>query len=129
MYKINGVLLEGENPRILLGNLLSSVPLLKFWSEDALEKLLYGCVDIVSQYSKEMIRENNDRLGSKRIRYSNFLKLKDKILFRFGRVKSREDKLKYIYGLILSMEGKGLLPGFGFSNSSNFQQRVRSQIL
>jgi hypothetical protein len=125
-YLINGEMIREENPKMILSDLLSSVPLLKYWSYDAQKELLKGLVKILQSYSREKIKDLKEidrnnltekeirTIGAKKAKLSRFINWGNSVVKRFPKSETRA--LSYIYEKILGGEGKGLLRGFGFSN-------------
>jgi hypothetical protein len=125
-YLINGRMIREENPKAILSDLLSSVPLLKYWSYDAQKELLRGLLEILQLYSRERIKDLKEidrnnltekeirTIGAKKAKLTRFINWGNSVVKCFPKNEMRA--LSYIYGMILRGEGKGLLRGFRFSN-------------
>ena len=112
---LNGNTVEIESPDEILSHVFSNCGNLKFWSEDALEVLFIGMIELALEYCGHCLAQKDVEDKSK---YTGFIRAAKRKLFYFHKEKKSKAKiLGWIYDSILQSEDLCTLRGFRFANS------------
>ena len=109
--KVNGITLMSWEPRHILSTMLSSIPNLHLWSQDALVDAYIGMIDMVIEYCHDV---KDKYKGGDKAKFTRFIK-KAENMKKF----IYSDQVRMVnkfYDTILANDGLGLLPHFGVSN-------------
>ena len=117
-FILNGEPIYTSDPKEILQEIFCSVPDILFWSAEALREFVTGTFSMINEFGvqvKQELKENNSTVsGDVSRRFSKFATWTTKSAKFIPR--DRDRLINYIFDLILTCEGKGLLPHFGMSN-------------
>jgi hypothetical protein len=105
-------------PKEILQAVFGSVPDITFWSSEALREFVIGTFGMINEFGVHVKQElkliNSAVTGDVSRQFSKFSTWTKKAAKFIPR--DRDKLINYIYDMILSCEGKGLLPHFGMTN-------------
>jgi hypothetical protein len=112
-FYLGDVPIPETNPKKLFAIVLSSISDITFWSTEAIIEFVSGTFECIKDYAVERrsCLDKGKHNSKERTMLTKFIKSDIKI------PKNRDKLLVWYYQKILSLEGKGLLVGFGMENS------------
>jgi len=117
-FLFNGEPIYSYDPKEILETILISSPNIHFWSYEALKDYIIGTFQMIHEFGKQVKEEiklsGSSSFGEVSRKFTTFSSWSSKAI-RFL-PKSRERLIYFVYDIIMSCEGNGLLPGFGMSN-------------
>lgn len=109
-WQVNGIPIP-PNPNMILPTVIESIPDLRYWSAEALQKLYIGTLEMGLEMAKEEKKQRKGAQGAQLTRFISATPNKIKFL-----PNDRDSLLRVFYSAILSSEGLTQLNGFGISN-------------
>lgn len=117
-FILNDEPIYSHDPKVILQTIFTSVPDIACWSPEALREFIIGTFQMVHDFGVHIKQELKDSAsplaGDVSKKFSRFSSWSTKALKFLP--KDRERLIHFVFNIIMSCEGKGLLPGFGMSN-------------